>query len=728
MIDNIKLYLKYMKRLKGLYFYLSFALIIDGFLAVKDLFLPLLTKITFDYVYPFRDLYLLNVVILTTIILYFIEFYFAVVADYSDIYVDQKLNYNLVSDLFNKIQHIPLKFHQEMKSGDLLVRLTSDVDKVVSKITSMGPELILNIFKLIALLVITFSMNSKITILALCSIPFYIIETKFFSGKLQKVEQDVVETNAVIYENFQEKLRNIKTIKSFIKEKTETEKVQKHLKRKFTLSLKEKLITVVSVFANSITLKLWTVFINWYMAFLVLNGGLTVGEVVALNAYLFGLSIPISNLSGLYTSFKISLVAFKRVDDIFKIDDEKIDEGNKIIDNKSGIEFHNVSFGYEDNLKIIQNIMFNMPSNSMIALVGESGSGKSTLMDLLFRFYDDFDGSIIFGKQNIKEIKLLELREEIGLVLQEYSLFGGSIKENLLYGNENASDEDIERALKLAGAYHFVQKLTGGIHYDIGANGCNLSGGQRQRVAIARVIIKDPKIIIFDEATSALDPESDFHIQQTINELRKTKLIFMISHNLATIKKADQILYLDKGTIAEHGTFNELLKKKDKFYRFYLRQFGGFENFKNRLDIEFERVGRYGRPITLIAISLINFDEFINDFGEDFTESVIRNLDFKIQGFIRLTDFGSHFEKNTYFVTLPEISSDQTKQFLARFKTTFKDCTFHFQDREKTIEFATSCIHYNSKSLKVSEDLMDQALTNLEGLSAWEFKIKEIIT
>ncbi|MBF0106750.1 MAG: ATP-binding cassette domain-containing protein [Deltaproteobacteria bacterium] len=696
----------------------------DLLVANFALITPLFSKILFDYAYPLRELFLLNVVVLASLGLYFLEFFINVMSDYLGTYIEQGLTYDLTEKLFDKCQRLPLGFHSQKTAGDLVNRFTSDLDTVVQKSVMAIPELVISLYTLVSILLIAFSMNYKITLLALCSVPLYILETKFFSKKEEKLQEESINLNSEFYDTLQEKFRSIKTIKAFGQESNETKRVIQKRRLMNIVAIKQGLVTIIAVFANSVTIRMWTIFISWYMGYLVIHGELTVGEIVAMLAYVSMLSGPIRELASMYSSLVVSMVSYKRLDEILTTIPEDI-EGKKDGDSqgkesqiKEGlISFEKVRFSYGlDEKAILNDLTFSINAKTAVAIVGESGSGKSTIISLLMRFFDIHDGAISIDNQKITSFALRALRNQMGLVQQDFTLFAGTIRENILYGSVGKTENDIIRACRQAQCYDFILDFEKSFDTEIGVDGAGLSGGQKQRVAIARVMLRDPKIIIFDEATSALDPESEYKITEIINDLIGKKNFFIIAHRLSTIKKVDQIMMLEDGQIVEQGSFSALIDKKGSFFRYYSMQFGGFESFRKILEIEYERVHRYGSRFNLTAVEVSSYQEIHDQHGEAFAADYMGELELMFKKVLRKGDNSAVFYKNIIMIMLPEISEEGVAGFYNRVDQALVSQSITVKGVDLPVHLRYSTIHVGVTPFKVIDDLIKMTIRGLEKL------------
>ncbi|MBT3181106.1 MAG: ATP-binding cassette domain-containing protein [Deltaproteobacteria bacterium] len=710
-MEDVKILQRYHAVLKPHLAAFLISILFDIGMTILGLATPLFMRLLFDYAYPYRDLALLNQTIIAIVVIYFLYFFMSIASDYIQIYVHQETTAGLTSKVFQAIQKLPLNFHREKKLGDLIVRITDDVSKTTGMVSSILPTIVINGGKFLIILAIALYINPNLTILALLSIPLYLFEAKFYATRQARIESESIDADSAIFSSVQEKLVNIKTIKAFGQEQNETISFGHLLKRRYRIGVKERVLDIVRVFTNSITIQIWSMFLVWYLGYQVVMGMLSIGEVVALMLYFEQLGDPIRSFIDLFTEWKINLVSMHRLDEVFDTASEDYIDDNfhnvKIAD--GNIQTRNLSFSYESECEVLHNIDVKFPSHSVTAIVGSSGSGKTTLVDLLLRFFDPSKGIILVDGQNISEVKIHSLRGQIGIIAQDSTLFDGSIIDNILYGSEEMERGDAMRAAMMAGASDFIEGMPGGYDTEVGAEGCYLSGGQRQRITIARTLLRNPSIIIFDEATSALDAESEYKIHEVISRLRSTKTVIVIAHRLSTIKSADNIMVLEDGRFVEEGEFDQLIDKRGAFYKFYWRQFGGLAAFRQHLGMEFERTTRYGSKFCLAILELRKYREIENEDGTDAAEEFAEIIDFLIKKQIRLGDNCARLDGETILLLLPEINDEQLKQFFNRMRVLLpqdNDDNTRYPVNVDDLAFVGTRITH--KGFKTPEDLLSE--------------------
>lgn len=715
-MKKVRLFIDYLYIAKPYTGLISITFISDISLAVISMLPPLFSVAIFDYAYPNKDMFLFTFFIVAGIAIYFIDTFLSASVDYINKYIDVQTQYDLSKRLFYKIECLPLGAYARSKIGDFTVRLIDDVSQTVDLITGFIPMLIMNISKLGFFLFVSFKMDARITVLALFSVPLYIIETKFFSDKLENIRTDTQIQEGKIYDCINERLLNIRTIKAFSQEGNEVKNFCEKIMEKYKISIKEKITAIAEVFSNSVTLRVWGFFIAWYLGYEVINGYLSFGELIALGMYIPMLQDPISDMSSLYKNYKICMVSVERIDKIMRMPEESMEkEGDLELDNPDGaIKFNKLFFGYDPKTYVLADININVQANKSVAVVGASGSGKTTLVNLLMRFYRAEKGAIYIDGKDISKMKLDSLRRNVGAVFQEVSLFEGTVKDNISYGSSRKTDEEIINAAKMAQAHEFISRFPGGYNYRIKPQGANLSGGQRQRIALARIFLYNPRVIILDEATSAIDPESEFLIQETINKCMGKKTLFIIAHRLSTIKKVDRIIVLDRGRIAEEGTFEELLNKKGKFFKLYNYQFGGFEIFKEHFETEFQRYIRYKQDLSLIIMEVNDFEKLAKKYPFEKTLEFINEINLFIRRNLRVMDISTAFHEKQILVALPEVNVNGAKAFCKRILELLKREKFRIDNDKIAVDIIMGIVSCMSIHAQYGEDLFEMAAEVLE--------------
>lgn len=486
-----------------------------------------------------------------------------------------KVLFDIRQKLYNHLQRLGLKYYSNKKTGEIISRVINDVEQTKDFVVMGLMNVWIDLTTIIITATIMFSMDVKLTFVSLLMFPFYAFSIKYFFGNLRKLTRSRSQALAEVQGYLHERVQGVAVIKSFAIEEheqklfheTNSNFLQKALNH---TSWNAKAFAVV----NTIT-DISPLLVIGYAAYEVIQGNLTVGTLVAFTGYIDRLYNPLRRLVNSSTTLTQSIASMDRVFDLFDEEYDIVDcENAKSLKKAEGrIQFDSVSFKYEEDTRyVLKKINLSIEKGQTIAFVGMSGGGKSTLVSLLPRFYDVTEGRIFLDGIDIRELKVKDLRDQIGMVLQDSILFSDTVKENILLGRPNATGEEVIEAAKLANAYEFIMNLPEGFDTKVGERGVKLSGGQKQRIAIARLFLKDPSIIVLDEATSALDLESEHLIQEALDNLARHRTTLIVAHRLSTITHADRIVLVEHGEIVEMGTHEELMKKKGNYYHLFTVQ------------------------------------------------------------------------------------------------------------------------------------------------------------
>lgn len=487
----------------------------------------------------------------------------------------QKLIANLRVQVQKKILSLPINFFDSQKSGALVSRIMTDVEGVRNLVGTGFVQLIGGSITAVAVLVILINMNARLTALIVIPIVLFgVIAMKAF-GILRPEFRRRGKLNAEVTGRLTETLNGVRVIKGFGAEQQEIKIFEKGV-----ISLYEvvkKTLTATAFVSNSATFLLAGVASTSILGlggYYIINGSMTSGELVAFIAYLAVVVAPVLQMSNIGSQITEAFAGLDRTEEIMQTPSEEDDQTRTVALGPihGDIRFENVSFAYDGDDDVIKNISFDAPAGSVTALVGSSGSGKSTIAGLAATFLNPREGRVTVDGTDLSTVKLSSFREQLGVVLQDDFLFEGTIRENILFPRPNATEQQLQEAVEAAYVKEFTDRFEKGLDTVIGERGVKLSGGQRQRLAIARAILANPRILILDEATSNLDTESESYIQQSLKELMKGRTTFVIAHRLSTIKRADKILVIEKGEIAESGTHDELIAKEGRYFQLYTYQ------------------------------------------------------------------------------------------------------------------------------------------------------------
>lgn len=487
-----------------------------------------------------------------------------------------KISNSLKIDLFKKLTMMDPQFFDVNSSGLVLTRFLSDPETASKNIIEMLKSFIATFFGLVGLVAVLLYNSWKLAIIGVTIMAIAITPVTFIRKKIKKVSNASMVVGGNMTTNFNETFAGNKIITAYNLQEDQNKKFESQIHEQFNLamSLTKRVgwMSPIMYFVCSIGIAL----VMAYGNHLILSGQMTAGSFASFVTSLLLLYKPTKTLGNTLTNLQAVFVAMGRVFELFDIQPQIKSPENaiKLTGLNNSIEFKNVYFEYEPGNPVLKNFSLNVNKNETIALVGNSGGGKSTVVSLLPRFYDVTSGSIEFDGVDIREFELKSLRNQISFVFQDNFLFSGTIKDNILMGNEQASNSDVERVIKMAHLDEFIETLEKGLDTYVGERGTTLSGGQRQRVAIARAMLKDAPIVILDEATSALDNKSEAIVQKALDNLIQNKTVFVIAHRLSTIKNADRIAVINEGELAELGTHDELMTiENGKYKNLYEMQF-----------------------------------------------------------------------------------------------------------------------------------------------------------
>lgn len=504
-----------------------------------------------------------------------ISFFFKGLFKYLAVYHQSQLRMSVVRDyrdkMFSKSMRLPISFFTEEKKGDLMSRMNGDVNEVEISVVAMLELIFRDPISVFITLSVLIYWSPALTLFSLILLPISAFIISRIGKSLKRTASKGQKQLGVLFSFLDEYLGGIRIVKAFNASEETVKKFAKinlHHQRLFTRAFRKRdLASPLNEFLGAVVL----VTIVWYGGTMILSGegeGLTGEQFIGFIVVFSQLLVPIQNIAKNSANLSKVKASIERIDEILNAD-EKIEDPlqpKTIKDLEQGITFQNVSFAYQTE-NVLKNLSFNLSKGKTVALVGESGSGKSTIADLLPRFYDVSAGDILYDGTNIKDFTVRDLRDQIGIVNQESILFNDTVFNNIAFGMDGVTEEEVINAAKIANAHDFISSMKEGYHTNIGERGNKLSGGQKQRVSIARAVLKNPPIMILDEATSALDTESEKLVQDALDNLMKNRTSLVIAHRLSTIKNADQILVLRKGEIVESGTHDELFARKGLYHK-----------------------------------------------------------------------------------------------------------------------------------------------------------------
>ena len=471
---------------------------------------------------------------------------------------------------------MPMAYFDRHQTGETMSYITNDVAAIQSALVDQLIELVTEGSTLIGSIVLMVYLDWKLSLLTIVVIPLVGQAMKIFGRKIKRNGTVIQERMADITSLLQESISSVRVVKSFVREKYEMDRFSKQNTLNFQAAMKNVQLTSLLTPSVEFLAAVSVTFIVWFGGYEVVNDEMTAGALVAFLTYAINLANPVKRLSRVYGNLQRAMAAVDRVFAVIDLKETITDKADAVAlpatDGRVSLE--HVTFEYKKGTPALKDVSLEVKPGQMIAFVGPSGAGKSTIANLIPRFYEISEGRISIDGHDIRDVTLASLREQIGIVPQETMLFSTTVRENIRYGRLEATDEEVVAAAKAANADEFIRELPHGYDTKIGERGLNLSGGQRQRMAIARAILKNPRILILDEATSALDTESEKIVQAALDTLMVGRTSFVIAHRLSTIFNADQIFVIDNGQVKEHGTHEELLRQQGLYSHLYNIQFG----------------------------------------------------------------------------------------------------------------------------------------------------------
>lgn len=508
--------------------------------------------------------------ILKLIIIYVALFVSNIILNNRLVLLATNISKNLRSDLFEKINNLPLKYLDKTRYGDVINRFTVDIENISNGLIQAISKITMGVVTVIVSIIIMIRLNITITVILICIAPIMYFISKFIGTNTKNLFENKANTISNINGYTEEVLSGIKTVKNFSYEEIANKKFKEKNEK-----LKE--VGIKSQFYSSLTNPATRFVSNLSYIIVAITGiilikiekGLTIGNLTTFLVYTNVFTRPFNEITSITSEIQTAIASVKRVFKFLNENEENIEVSNSKMKSIEGkIEFKNVYFSYNKDKKFIENLNLAVKPREKIAIVGKTGAGKTTIVNLIMRFYEIDKGEILIDGVNIKEIPIDKLRKNIGIVLQDTKLFAGTIKENISYGKPDATDEEIRNAAKMAYANEFIERLPQG--YDTVIQNQNmLSEGEVQLINIARIMLLKPPILILDEATSNIDVVTENKIGLAFTKLMENSTSFIIAHRLSTIKNADRIIYIENGNIIEEGTHQDLINKKGKYFELY---------------------------------------------------------------------------------------------------------------------------------------------------------------
>ena len=564
-MDTLNRFAKFLRPYRNALSWIMLFLILE---IAFELSVPIIQKIIIDEVIVQGDVNRLVNLLLLMFGFYAFKQFFNYLQNYYRHVLGGQFILDLRVRMYAYLQKLSLSYFEKISTGELMSRVTNDVNALENFVTHGAAFLLVAFLRLAGAVVILLFLNWKLALLVFIPMPIIAISLRVFNNRIRPVYRNIRARLGDINSKLQDNLSGIRVIQIFRQEDKELEFFSEESTKYFhaqvdAIKLWSSFFPTMG-FLSSIS----TILVLGVGSLMAMNQQLSLGSLVAFISYMVFLFDPINRLIDIDNVFQEAIAAGERIFEV--LDQEagiKDTPHARTLQNAKGkIEFDNVSFAYQTDERVLEDVSFTINPGETVALIGPSGAGKSSIANLICRFYDPEEGKIKIDNQNVKEIRLADIRSQIGIVLQDTFLFNSTIRENLTYGNPDISEEDMIAAAKTAYAHEFIMGLNNQYDTEIGERGIKLSGGQKQRLALARAILMNPKIIILDEATSSVDAEAEYLIQQALDAVLKNRSALVIAHRLSTIRNADKIIAIDQGKIVEIGN-HETLIKQDGLYK-----------------------------------------------------------------------------------------------------------------------------------------------------------------
>ncbi len=491
--------------------------------------------------------------------------------------VGQNIVHQIRSDIFVHLQELPFSYYDDRPHGKIQVRVVNYVNNLSDLLSNGIINTITELCNLFFIVAFMLSINVRLTLICLCGLPVLIVVVVALKKKQRKAWQIQSNKQSNLNAYIAESINGIRVTQSFVREEENSgifNRLSDGYREAWMRAVKFNFVMgpSVDIISTITTAFIYVLGISWMTD---QGSGITVGVLVAFTAYISRFWNPINTLASFYNSL---LTAISYLERIFETIDEPVlvkdaPEAVPMPPIKGDVEFKDVTFSYEDGVEILKKVSFQAKPGQTVAIVGPTGAGKTTIVNLLSRFYNVDSGAVLIDGIDISKVTIRSLREQMGVMMQDSFIFSGTVMDNIRYGNNEVSDEQVIRAAKTVCAHDFIMEMENGYQTQINERGSRLSQGQRQLISFARALLADPKILILDEATSSIDTETEILLQKGLNELLKGRTSFVIAHRLSTIKNADFIMYIDAGGIAELGSHEELIRQKGEYYKLYMSQY-----------------------------------------------------------------------------------------------------------------------------------------------------------
>ncbi len=549
---------------------LSVSIVLSILTTAMALVPPYITKMMVDDIIPDKNMRMLVITIAALMGVYLLQYGLGALRAYLLRITGDMIIVDLKKDIYAKAQYLPMKFYDKTSTGSIINRINSDTTQLQNFMLRITQEAVVQFFMMIGIIVIMLVMNWRLALVSLIPVPVVALLSRYFGRKLSPMYRRLWRRSSSISTILTDTIPSIRVVKSFTSEERTIKKFGRYMDD--WMNEDKRAAKTASIFPNAITffvtcgsILIWFVGGKYVIDG---TGDLTLGVLVSFISYASMFYNPVNFFASLSDSYQNALASTEKILDIINAEPEHNfgkGEAPRFLEGK--VEFRNVNFSFDRSKKILNNVSFVIQPGETVGIVGTTGSGKSTLINLLMRFYDDYEGEILIDDINIKNIDMEFFRSKIGYVQQEPLMFRDTIFNNISYSMPGAHVDQVLNAADVANAHTFISRLPDAYDTTLGERGVGLSGGEKQRLSIARAVLKNPNLMIFDEATSAVDSETEKLIQDAIDQVIRGRTTFMIAHRLSTLRKANRILVVDKGRIIENGSHDELMALKGKYYK-----------------------------------------------------------------------------------------------------------------------------------------------------------------
>lgn len=581
--SNVKVFLNLLKGVQPPKWLFVVAIILSILETVASLILPLFTRSLVDSLAASS---LEMSVILWLAVAFIIQTIAAGFSYYSMSYIGEFIVAGIRRKLWDHVLHLPVPFYDEHESGETMSRVTQDANILKNLVTQHLISLVTGVISIIGAIAILLMIDWKMTLIMVLAAPLSVLILMPLGRKMYQISKSTQDEMATFSANLGRVLAEIRLVKAYHAEQAETVRGQAGISNLFQFGLKEARIqAIISPFMTFVMMFILIILIG-YGGVRVASGDLSAGSLVAIIIYMFQIVIPFSQLANFFTAFQKAMGATDRIQSILNMSREVPEKGEEVEVANSDVHFKGVTFSYKDGEDTLKSVTFTAPAGKTTAFVGPSGGGKTTLFALLERFYPLTEGDILLDDKPIDQFSLHSWRSQMGYVSQESPIMAGTIKDNIIYGIDRpVSDSEVKEAATLAHAAEFIEQLPLGYATEVGERGVKLSGGQRQRIAIARALIRNPRILLLDEATSNLDSTSEQLVQEALQRLMKGRTTLVIAHRLSTVVDADQLVVMEKGQVTGVGTHQELLESHAVYRKLAEQQLQMGEGNREKLSL-----------------------------------------------------------------------------------------------------------------------------------------------